>query len=90
MPHNLPVSNKQDLKENSCVSFGAGSFTILCNIFLQVQISYKGDYLFTELYIFVFWGHKNLFKIKSPTKITKIVFMTENEMFMDLYGCGNS
>ncbi len=29
MPRNLPVSNKQDTKENSCVSFGAGWFTII-------------------------------------------------------------
>jgi hypothetical protein len=28
MPCNLPVSNKRDLKENSCISFGCGSFTI--------------------------------------------------------------
>ncbi len=29
MPRNLPISNKPDLKENSCVSFGAGWFRIL-------------------------------------------------------------
>jgi hypothetical protein len=28
MPCNLPGSNKRDLKENSCVSFGAGIFMI--------------------------------------------------------------
>jgi hypothetical protein len=43
MPHNLPVSNKRHSKENSCVSLGAGWFTIFGRLIgdLVVKISTK-------------------------------------------------
>ncbi len=38
MQRNLPVSNKQDLKENSCVSLGAGWFLIITRLSFKVVI----------------------------------------------------
>ncbi len=44
MPRNLPVSNKRDSKENSCIHLGAGWFTIWQKLLLWFNLIVWSEY----------------------------------------------